>query len=264
MKAILLAVSLSCFLFSSPLWAQRVTETQTQNTREHSITVIRNGTIFAKPDLGILAMTIESSAALPEEAVAENGRKAKEVVHSLEALGYASGTGYKLTSVVVGEGGAGHFGPIQPGITVYAAVQYVYVFFEAADLADVVHLTEKSVAAMEALRKAGAVPAAATGPRTPQMMGGGLIIYTIKDSSPFEKQALQKAIGRARDAAQEIASSMPVQITGVHNIRSSGLAGNYMPRSGLPYLEGLPYLFYSTKSDEIEISVNATIDYDFK
>jgi hypothetical protein len=29
-------------------------------------------------------------------------------------------------------------------------------------------------------------------------------------------------------------------------------------------LEGLSYNFYSTKSDEVKIRANATVDYDFK
>jgi len=127
----------------------------------------------------------------------------------------------------------------------------------------VVKLTDKAVAAMEALRKAGAVPVGNFGARMPQQQGG-MIIYTIKDSEPIERQALQVAIGRARDAAQDLATGMQVQITGVRNIRASALGGNYMPRSGLPYLEGLPYRFYSTHSDQIPISSTVTVEYDFK
>jgi uncharacterized protein YggE len=226
------------------------------------ITVGGNGTVFAKPDVGILAMTIRSSAPIAEEAVAENGRKAERVEKALAAHGYAP-KGYKITSVVIGEAGGPRFGPGQPGFTVYEATQYVYVFFEGADLSDVAQLTVKSVAVIEGLRKAGAVPASLTGVRIPQAQGG-LIIYAIKDSHEYERQALQQALGRARDAAEEIAKGMQVHITGVRNVGTGGLAGNYMPRSDLPYLEGLPYRFYSTKSDGVEISANVTVDYDFK
>lgn len=265
MNCHVLAVTFPFFLCASlALPAQGPVDSQSQNTKDHVITVIRNGAVFAKPDLGILAMALRSSGAVPEEVVAESAGKAKLVESALSSLGYNS-TSFKITSVVVGEAGGGPYGPNQLGIPVFEATQYVYVFFEAADLSDVVRLTEKSVAVMEALRKSGAVPADTIGPRRfPQTQTGGLIIYTVKDSGPYERQALQKAIGRARDAAQDIATGMQVQITGVRNIKASALMGNYMPRSGLPYLQGLPYLFYSTQSDEIEISANATVDYDFK
>ena len=137
------------------------------------------------------------------------------------------------------------------------------MFFEAADLSDVAQLTEKSAAVIEALRKAGAVPGQYRGPPASQAQGG-LIIYTIKDSATYERQALQQAIARARDAAQDIAKGTGVQITGLRNVTAGYLDGNYGPRSGLPSLEGLPYRFYSTKSDEVEIGANATVDYDFK
>jgi uncharacterized protein YggE len=262
----LLATAVVVFSALLPVFAQTQTPTPTENasqdTKNHVITVIRNGTVFAKPDIGILAMELRSTAALAEEAVAANGQKAKDVSAALTKLGYAP-DGFQITSVIIGQGGGPYYGPAQPAITTYEASQYVYVFFQAADLSDVVKLTEKSVAVLEALRKAGAVPANTVGPRSPQTQGG-MIIYTIKDSDPFERQALQKAIARARDAAQDLATGMQVQITGVRNIRASALGGNYMPRSGLSYLEGLPYRFYSTKSDEIGISANVSVDYDFK
>jgi uncharacterized protein YggE len=207
-------------------------------------------------------MTIRSSAPIAEEAVAENGRKAKAVETALAALGYAP-KGYKITAVTFGHGGGSSYGPNQPEIVAYEASQSVYVFFEATDLSDVAHLTEKTAAVIEALRKAGAVPGHAEGPRLPQAQEG-LIIYTVKDSEIYEKQALKQALGRARVAAQDIAKGMQVQITGVRNVTASYLGGDYGPRSGQISLEGLPYRFYSTKSDEVEIHANATVDYDFK
>jgi hypothetical protein len=137
------------------------------------------------------------------------------------------------------------------------------VFFEAADLSDAAHLTEKTAAVIEGLRKAGAVPGNAEGLRLPQAQEG-LIIYTVKDSEIYERQALKQALGRARVAAQDIAKGMGVQITGVRNVMASYLGGDYGPRSRQIPLEGLPYRFCSTKSDEIEIHASATVDYDFK
>ena len=142
----------------------------------------------------------------------------------------------------------------------------MYVFFEAADLSDVAHLTEKSAAVIEALRKAGAVPANAGpqfGPVLPAAQGA-LIIYTIKDATHYEHQALEVAISRARDAAQEIAVGTGVRITGLRNVQSGYLSGNVMPRSGPSPLEGLKYRWFTTKSDELQIIANATLEYDFK
>ena len=263
MKRLLAAAVFPFFLFALPtILAQSRTENESQTVQNHVISVSRGGEAYGKPDLGIMVMTIRSTAPIAEEAVAENGRKAKAVESALAALGYDP-QGYKISSVTFGHAGGQSFGLNQPEMVAYEASQFVYVFFQAAELGDVAQLTGKTAAVIEALRKAGAVPQDIEGPRLPNAPNA-LIIYTLKDSEQYERQALQQAIGRARDAAQDIAKAIGVQITGLRNIQSGYLGGNYMPRSGNIALEGLPYRFYSTKSDEVAIRANATVDYDFK
>jgi uncharacterized protein YggE len=263
MTRVRVAATFAFLLFAAPgILAQSQNEAQPVNSKDHVITVARAGEAYAKPDLGILVMSIRSSSPIADEAVAENGRKAKAVETALAALGFAP-SGYKITPLVFGQAGGPRYGPMQPEMTAYEASQFVYVLFEAADLGDTAKLTEKTAAVIEALRKAGAVPGNVMGPRMPQAQEG-LIIFTVKDSDPYERQALQKAIARARDAAKDIATGMGVEITGLRNVRGSALGGNYLPHSGLPSLEGLPYRFYSTTSDEIKISTTVTVEYDFK
>jgi hypothetical protein len=169
--------------------------------------------------------------------------------------------------VSFGQAGGPRF-PGQAEVTAYDATQYVYVFFENADLSDVARLTTKSANVIEALRKAGAAPANtgpffAVGPM-PSAAMGALMIYTVKDSTEYEHKALQRAIARARDAAQDIAVGTGVQIIGLRNVESGYLRGNVVPRSGSSPLEGLKYRFFSPKSDELQIIANATVEYDFK
>ena len=267
MNRILLAVTFAFFLYAPhTLLAQNQAGTQSESSPEHVISVSRSGQAFAKPDVGILAMTIRTPAPIAEEAVAENERKAKEAGQALATLGYAPGTGYQITSVTFGQVGGNPmmYGPSESDSRGYQANQYVFVFFDAADLSDPTKLAAKSAAAMEALRKAGAVPGNTASARAPILSGGGMIIYAVKDSDEYEKQAVQEALGRDREAAQGIAKVMQVRITGLRSIRVGGLVGTLLSQSGLPYLESLPYHFYSTKSDEIKIGANATVDYDFK
>jgi uncharacterized protein YggE len=234
-----------------------------ESVQGHIIRVSRSGEAYAKPDLGILVMSIQSSSPIADEAVAQNAQKAKATESALAGLGFAP-EGYQITSVTFGQAGP-HF-PCQSDITAYNATQYVYVLFEAADLNDVARLTQKSAAVIEALRKAGAVPAN-TGPQFgPVFSGapGALIIFTIKDPAQYEHQALQVAIARARDAAQDVATGTGVQITGLRNVQSGFLSGNVIPRTGPSPLAGLKYRWYTTKSDELEIIASATVEYDFK
>jgi uncharacterized protein YggE len=236
-----------------------------QSVQNHIITVSRSGEAYAKPDLGILIMSIRSTSPIADEAVSENGRKAAASQAALTSLGFGS-QDFQITSVTFGQAGGPRF-PGQPEIAAYDATQYVYVFFQAADLSDVPKLTEKSAGVIEALRKAGAVPANAGATSVgflPAAAQGALMIYTVKDPTQYEHQALQVAIGRAKDAAQDIATGTGVQITGLRNVESSFLAGNVMPRSGSSPLEGLKYRWFATKSDELQIIADATIEYDFQ
>jgi uncharacterized protein YggE len=271
MKWVLIATVLSFPFFAPSILAQvrgssdtQAADAGSQSVQNHVITVSRSGETFAKPDLGILIMSIRSSSPIAEEAVAENGRKAKAVESALVSLGFAPAS-YQISSVTIGQAGVPRF-PGQTEIAAYDATQYVYVFFDAADLSDVAQLTEKSAAVIEALRKAGALPANSGPPYVsgPVAAQGALIIYTVKDGTQYEHQALEVAISRARDAAQAIATGTGVQLTGLRNVQSGYLSGNVLPRSGSSPLEGLKYRWFTTKSDELQIIANATLEYDFK
>jgi hypothetical protein len=55
-----------------------------------------------------------------------------------------------------------------------------------------------------------------------------------------------------------------VQIAGLRSVQSGYLGGNVVPRSGSSPLEGLKYRWFTTKRDELQITANATVEYDFK
>src|ERR1700730_1963790 len=160
MTLVLIAAILAFPLFASPSALPQLRaptpgaqapNAESQSVQNHIITVSRSGEAYAKPDLGILIMSIRSSSPIADEAVAENGRKATAAQSALAGLGFAP-TGYQVTSVTFGQAGGPRF-PGQPDITAYDATQYIYVFFEAADLNDVGRLTQKSATVIEALRK---------------------------------------------------------------------------------------------------------------
>src|SRR5271154_2246813 len=105
MTAALLAAILAFPLFAHPsIHAQvrgQVQDRQPQNAdsqsvQNHVITVSRSGEAYAKPDLGILVMSIQSSSPIADEAVAQNGQKAMAAESALAGLGFAS-TGYQIT-----------------------------------------------------------------------------------------------------------------------------------------------------------------------
>ncbi|HEV2418817.1 MAG TPA: SIMPL domain-containing protein [Terriglobia bacterium] len=249
-----------CATLSAPAKARK---SAPASTEDQMITVTRGGTAYAKPDVGILIMTIQAYAPVAGQAVAANEQKAAAVKSALEALGYSADR-YKLSSVVL-SAPVPPYNPYPPSTQEVEAERYVYVFFDGPQLSDLEQMTGSAASAIEALQKAGAVPDhMPTTFRSPGPMQTATIIYTIKNPEEWESQALQQAVKRTRAAAEAIAAQMQVQITGVRSVRAGAQSGQYIPTSNLTELKGLPYSFFSTRSDEVEISAGATVNYAFK
>lgn len=241
------------FLVALPVMARA------QEPRPHFITVNSTGSVLARPDLGILVMVVQSSAPLAADAITENAKKVKAIQSAIEGLGYSS-KNYKIAPVILSPAGGPCYAPGRSSITGILASQFVYVFFEGAELNDPAELNQKSGPAVDALIKAGAVPSVGAF-RSPSQPRGTLIVYTIKHPSSEEAQALQNAMADARAKAEQIASHLHVQITGLASINS--LVRSYGQQlSGR--LEDLPYRYYSTEGDEVEISGTVTLAYTFK
>lgn len=276
MKRYLFATTLVFFFFSfTPTFQARVRVRRVQRPviQGDMITVTRAGTVFAKPDRGILTMVIHSSEPLVEEATSDNVQKVKAVESALAGLGFSPNQ-YIITSVDFGRGRANIAGgvqyvqPKQPPSMGYRVSQYVYVIFGRQDLSNVAQLSEKIAAVIEALRKAGAVPTSPTlegaGRFYPPGSRAALVVYTIKDSDKYEQEALQQALQRAKEAVHDVARTMQVHLIKLDNVRTGALRRAYPMRNGLTPLEGLPYRFYSERSDEVQISAVATLTYIFK
>lgn len=234
------------------------------SAEDQLITVTRGGTAYAKPDAGILIMKIQTYARVAGQAVSENEQKAAAVKSALEALGYSADR-YELSAVVLSGAPGPPYNVYPPPTQEVEAERYVYVFFDGPQLTDLEQMTGSAASAIDALQKAGAVPdRMPTAFRSPGPMQTATIIYTVKNPEEWESQALQQAVKRTRVAAEAIAAQMQVKITGVRSVRSGPQSGQYIPTSNLTELKGLPYSFFSTRSDEVEISAGATVNYAFK
>jgi hypothetical protein len=107
--------TLALVLFASPSIPAQLPEPgripQTQNTdsqsvQGHIITVSRSGEAYAKPDLGILVMSIQSTSPIASEAVADNGQKTAAVESALAGLGSLT-TATRLPRLRLGKLGEG-------------------------------------------------------------------------------------------------------------------------------------------------------------
>jgi uncharacterized protein YggE len=81
---------------------------ESHGVQDHVITVSRSGEATAKPDLGILMMSIHSSSPIADEAVTENGRKVKDVQSALAGLEFGPSS-FQISSATIGQAGGGRF-----------------------------------------------------------------------------------------------------------------------------------------------------------
>jgi uncharacterized protein YggE len=250
------------FALSGAAWAQ--------SAAGHLITANGRGEVFVQPDLGILILEVQSSSPLAADALREEATRAANVQSALEALGYIAGS-FKLSPVVFTRAGGAYYGPNQPSITGIQAEQFVYIFFGSGVLKTPAELGRKVAAAIDALIKSGAAPANPF----PQQ-AASMVVYTVRDPSPYENQALQQAVTRARETAETIAKGLGVQLSGLQNAStffetgSAGVAGGMLgtigpfPQAGSNAVTELPYRFYSVRSDQVAITASATLRFGFR
>ncbi len=235
-----------------------------QNSAANEISASDTGQVSARPDLGILVMEIAASAPVAAGAASQCARKASAVQAALAGLGYGSGS-FELTPVIFSRAGGTYLGPDQPAFTGVMAQQIVYVFFEGSALADTNQLNQKIAATIDALAKAGAGPSTSYSQPTSSM-----VAFTVKDPATYETQALGKAVAGARQKAQALAKQLGVGSTYLRAAATrylGGYAGSIIGAYGqvpINPLQGLPYRFYSARSDRVVITASATLTYDFR
>lgn len=230
---------------------------QAQNSNEHLITVSSRASVQIRPDLGILVLVIRSSGPLAVDALTQEARKANDIRSILTSLGYSPGS-LKIGPVTFSRAGGPYYAANLPSITGIEASRLVYVFFEGPGLDNAAQMNQKIAAVIDALSKAGATTPTL---RLPLQQQGAMVLYTVKNPAGGEAQSFQMAMKEDHERAEAIARQMHVQITGVHSV-SAFIRPTLQPV--FSQLQGLPYHYYSTESDEVQISQTVTVNYDFK
>lgn len=231
-----------------------------QNSTSRLITVSSTGTVSAKPDMAILTLTIRSSASLAVDAALQNTRKTKDVLAALAALGYSSNQ-YKLTSINFDPAGGPYSVLAQNSVTGIEASQILYLFFEGPNMNDESKFNDNVARAIDALGRAGALMGGVPFPYS-AIQQGSMVTYTVKDPNPYEKEAVQKATESARLEAQTLAQQLGIQSTDLNRVSANLVrAPRQQPDNRL---QGLPFQYYSTDRNSVEISETATVSFGFK
>jgi uncharacterized protein YggE len=230
-----------------------------QENQKPAIGVSTNGEINAKPDVAIILMTVRSTSPLAADALDQNNKKVEDVRARLTALGYKDEQ-VKFSGSAFGPSGGGVFyagGQRPPGFDVY---DNFYVYIGGPELNDAAQFNKRVSALLDELIKVGAV--AGNMPNTNISMAG-VVLFSVKDPTPYEKQATLQALDKARPLADDIAQRMKVQITGIDWVSESpaGRIGIGLPADAL---DAVPYEYLSSSIDEVPVRVRVDVRYAYK
>jgi uncharacterized protein YggE len=230
-----------------------------QESQKPAISVTSSGKVSAKPDLAVVFLNVKSTAPLAADALNQNTKKVEEIKGRLAALGYKDDK-VKFSGHRFAPAGSGiYYGGQRPtGFDVY---DFVFVYLDGPVLKDVNELNSKVSSILDELSKLGASPSEAPISRI-SMGGTSIVAFTLKDPSPYEKEAYLQAMEKARPIADDIARRAKVQIIGIDSVTSAA-----QPRFQEQFpnpLEELPYQYFSSSTEEVPIRVSLTVRFSYK
>jgi uncharacterized protein YggE len=224
-----------------------------------TISISASGKVTPRADLAIVVLSIHASAPLAVDALDQNTRKMQEVQAKLTSLGYKADhihfSGNRFSSA-----GQGMYYPGRERPTGFDVFDNFLVYLDGPDLKDTATLNAKVGTLLDELSKIGAGPPG--GPMPASQMGGSLVVFTLKSPEPYEKQAYQQALDKARPLADEIAQRMKVQINGIDGVASAGVIRSMMPMDGP--LEEIPYEYLSSTLEEVPVRITVNVRYSYK
>jgi len=238
-----------------------VSAQQAEEGTKPTINVTSMGKANAKADLAIVFLSVRSSAPLAADALEQNNKKVQDVRTRLAALGYKDEQ-VKWSGNRFAPAGGGVFYPGGQRPTGFDVYNNVFVHLEGPELADLTKLNAKVCSLLDELSKMGASPSQMAISRM-SMGGTSVVAFTVRDPTPYEKQAYQQAIDKARPISDEITRRMKAQITGIHAVVSSDSPRPMMYGPGDPS-EEIPYEYVSSSVEEVPIRVRVDVRYAYK
>jgi uncharacterized protein YggE len=150
--------------------------------------------------------------------------------------------------------------PRQTGFDVY---NNLCISIDGPDLNDAARFNSRLTALLDDLVKAGAV--ANVAPVSSYVVSGSsLVVFAVKDSARYEREAMLQALEKVPPLAHAFAERMKVQITGTAGASSYPTPTRNV--AGFPpnALDDLPYDYYSSTLEGVTVQVRVTVRYTYK
>ena len=234
---------------------------QPQTNTKPTISVSATGKASAKADIAIVFLSVRSTSPLAADALDQNNKKIQDVKARLTALGYKDEQ-VEFTGNRFAPSGAGIYYPGGQRPTGFDVYNNLYIYLDPALLNDVAQFNARVSSLLDEMSKAGAAPSN-TPISTMSMGGSSVVVFSVKDPAPYEKQAMLQALEKARADAGEIARHMKMTITGIESTSASpmgrtGITG--MPASAL---DEVPYEYISSSMDAVPVRVRVDVRYTY-
>jgi uncharacterized protein YggE len=227
-----------------------------------TINVNVSGKVTAKPDVAIVFLTVRSTSSLAANALELNNKKVENVKGRLAEMGYKTDQVKFSGNRFLPASGAGYSGGTQrpSGFDVY---NNLCIYIDGPALNDAGQFNRQVSLLLDGLMREGAT--ANIMPGSPYTAtGNSVVVFSVKDPAPYEKQATLQAMDKVRPVAEEIAEGMKVQITGTAGASASPSMNRTM--MGVPYasLDEVPYEYFSSSFDAVLIQVRVDVRYTYK
>ncbi len=223
------------------------------------ISVSASGKVDARADLAIVFLSTRASAALAADALEQNAKKVREVREKLVSMGYREEQ-IHFSGNRFAPAGQGVYYPGRERPTGFDVYNNLTLYLDGPELKDIDALNAKVGAVLDELSKIGAGPV--TSPVVSSTWNASVVAFTVKDPAPYEKQAYQVAMDRARAMADDIAERMKGKITGIESVTSS-LYGRQVMGVATP-LNEMPYDYLSLSPDDVLVRVTVNVRYSYK
>ena len=241
-----LAIALFVVFVSLAVWinvniADKVRET------ENTITVSGTGTIYAKPDLGLITASVITEAKTVADAMQENTEKMNAIIAAVKVEGVED-KDLKTTSFNIYP--RYEYQKVETEIYPYPPGKRVLVGYEVSQSLQV---------KIRNLEKIGSIIQVATDAGANEVSD---LQLTIDKEDELKAQAREEAIQKAKAKAEELAEQLGIKLIRISNFSESGIMPYfYSMKEALPSgLGGGGTPDIQTGEDKIEVTVSITYE----
>jgi len=240
----ILAVILSLFLIAL-IVSTAIDIKDKIKASENTITVSDTGTIYAKPDLGLITASVITEAETVDKAMAENTEKMNAVISAVKEQGVEE-KDLKTTSFNIYP--RYEYQRVETEIYPYPPGKRVLVGYEVSQSLEV---------KIRDLTKIGSVIQVATDAGANEVSD---LQLTIDKQDELKAQAREQAINKAKTKAEELAKQLGIKLVGISNFSESGVVPYYgLEKAIAPAgLGGEETAQIETGENKIEVTVYIT------